>query len=116
MERVRLVQHALSIGFTLDELARVLRVKDQGGAPCREVRSLAATKLKALEAQIRSLGLLRSQLRRLIGEWDAQLARTPKGERAHLLDQLAVTGPRHTTPGDRRSTSWNRLRRRPKQR
>jgi DNA-binding transcriptional MerR regulator len=116
LERVRLVQRALSVGFTLDELARVLRIRDRGGAPCQEVRALAATKLKALEAQIRSLGLLRSELRALIDEWDSQLARTPKGARAHLLNHLLATGPDATAPQDQRVPFRNRVRRRSKQR
>ena len=40
--RVRLVRRAVAIGFTLDELALVVKVRDQGGAPCGEVRALAA--------------------------------------------------------------------------
>ena len=36
--RVRMIRRALALGFTLRELARVLRVREKGGAPCREVR------------------------------------------------------------------------------
>ena len=38
-----------AVGFTLDELARILSERDQGGAPCREVRAMAAEKLSAIE-------------------------------------------------------------------
>ena len=34
VERVLVVQRALRIGFTLAELADVLRARDAGGAPC----------------------------------------------------------------------------------
>ena len=33
--RVRLVRRALALGFTLDELASIVKVRDRGGAPCR---------------------------------------------------------------------------------
>src|ERR1043165_8694112 len=52
LQRVQLVRRALSVGFTLDELAKVLKVRDDGGAPCEEVRSLAAQKLLNVEEQI----------------------------------------------------------------
>jgi len=45
LQRVQLVRRALSVGFTLDELAKVLKVRDAGGAPCEEVRKLATQKL-----------------------------------------------------------------------
>ena len=54
--RVRLVRRALSIGFSLAELSRILRTRDRGGAPCREVRELAARKLEQLEQYAGGLG------------------------------------------------------------
>ncbi len=93
LARVRLVQQALSVGFTLDELARVLRERDRGGAPCRQARALAAAKLQSAEEQIRGLTMLRDQLRALLREWDARLARTPEGHQARLLDGLLESPP-----------------------
>jgi DNA-binding transcriptional MerR regulator len=86
--RVRLVRRALAIGFSLAELARILRVKDRGGAPCREVRALAAGKLDQLEEQLADLVLLRDRLRDLLSGWDDRLKGTPEGKRAHLLEML----------------------------
>src|SRR5215471_14896161 len=50
--RVRLIRRALEIGFTLDELSRVLSVRDRGGAPCRQVRALAGEKLHKVETRL----------------------------------------------------------------
>ena len=33
LERVRLIRHALAVGFSLPELAKILKVRDAGGAP-----------------------------------------------------------------------------------
>jgi len=93
VDRIRLVQHAISVGFTLDELARLLKIREKGGAPCMEVRTLAATKLKDLEEQLRSLSVLRNGLRRMLGQWDTKLALTRKGDQAHLLDMLQALPP-----------------------
>ncbi|HET9317969.1 MAG TPA: MerR family transcriptional regulator [Vicinamibacteria bacterium] len=86
--RVRLVRQALAIGFTLDELARVFKVRDQGGAPCGEVRALGAAKLALLDARLDELARARDRLRGVLARWDAILAVTPRGARAALLDAL----------------------------
>jgi DNA-binding transcriptional MerR regulator len=89
LERVLLVRRALFIGFTLDELAQFLRMRDRGEAPCRQVRALAAAKLDAIETQIRDLMALREELRGLLQEWDARLAETPEGVPTRLLANIA---------------------------
>jgi DNA-binding transcriptional MerR regulator len=87
--RVGLVRRALTIGFTLDELAGVLSERDRGGAPCRSVRTLVADRLAELETRLRDLTELRDELRVLLREWDQRLARIPAGVQARLLDLLA---------------------------
>jgi len=90
LQRVQLVRRALSIGFTLDELSRILKVRDDGGAPCEEVRSLAAQKLSNIETQLRDLTALRNDLRLTLKHWDARLARRTKSERIGLLESLSL--------------------------
>jgi len=92
LARVLLVRRALTFGFTLDELARVLRARERGGAPCREVRALAASKLAGVEARLRELASLRDELRATLDEWDSRLSKTAAGERARLLESLATRG------------------------
>jgi DNA-binding transcriptional MerR regulator len=87
LDRVLTVQRALRIGFSLDELARVFKVRDSGGAPCREVRELAASKLRELENEIGQLLTLRDELTAIVDEWDRKLTTTPAG-RAELLSSL----------------------------
>ncbi len=93
LERIRLVRRALAIGLTLDELARILRVRERGGAPCREVRALTAEKLSDVEARLGELTSLRDELRAILNEWDARLATRAAGQRAALLETLVAAGP-----------------------
>lgn len=86
--RVRVVRQALALGFTLDELVRIFRVRDQGGAPCRDVRALAGAKLTQLDARLEELTRARERLRAVLAHWDAILAATPQGARAALLHAL----------------------------
>jgi hypothetical protein len=92
------VRQALTVGFTLDELARVLAVRDRGGAPCHQVRALAATKLSEVESQLRELTSLRTELRKLLKDWDRLLDEHAPPERAGLLESLAVNVSRRRSP------------------
>ena len=90
IERVRMIRQALAVGFTLDELSEVFKVLDRGGAPCHEVRNLAATKLADLESHLENVMALRNALRDSLRDWDARLANTAPGQRAGLLKALAA--------------------------
>lgn len=94
LDRVLLVRRALGVGFTLDELSRVLSVRDRGGAPCREVRALAAAKLAEVEERLAQLSEMRGELRATLIEWDERLAQTSAGGRAGLLESLAPSDGR----------------------
>lgn len=106
LQRVQLVRRALSVGFTLDELARVLKVRDAGGAPCEEVKRLAAQKLVNVQDQLRELTQLQDDLQKILTDWDARLARRGKGNRANLLESLSV----NTSPAKRSHRSIKRKR------
>jgi DNA-binding transcriptional MerR regulator len=88
VDRVRLIRRALAIGFSLDELRKLLQVRDRGGAPCRNVRALAAAKLDQTVERIAELEALRDQLRSILDDWDTRLAGTPEGQPARLLEFL----------------------------
>jgi DNA-binding transcriptional MerR regulator len=86
--RVLLIQRALAVGFSLRELASVLKQRESGEPPCRRVRVLVGDRLVALNRQLRDLTALRDDMNALLRDWDERLATTPKGQRARLLDML----------------------------
>ena len=92
IHRVKQIQAALRIGFTLNELSKIFKIRDQDGVPCKNVRDLAETKLQHLEEQIEQMTATREQLKQLIKEWDKLLTRKSPGERAGLLDELVGKG------------------------
>lgn len=107
LQRVQLVRRALSVGFTLDELAKVLKVRDAGGAPCEEVRKLATQKLANVQDQLRELTALRDDLQDTLRDWDTRLARRAGSKRANLLESLSV----EPKPAKRSNNSIKRKRR-----
>jgi MerR family copper efflux transcriptional regulator len=89
LQRVQLVRRAISVGFSLPELVRILGVRDRGGAPCRQVRALAVSKLAQIDERMQELLVVRKHLEELIAIWDHRLERTPEGQRAGLLEMLS---------------------------
>lgn len=90
VHRVRVIQAALALGFSLEELAQIFAMRRRGQAPCRHVRALAGTKLDALTTRITELQRLRRQLSRTLASWDASLSASADRP-AGLLDALVST-------------------------
>jgi DNA-binding transcriptional MerR regulator len=91
LERVRLIQGGLAIGFTLAELATFLGLRDSGRAPCRRVRAAAGERLAEVESRIDELCRFRDDLRRTLAVWDRRLGGAADGEPLRLLESLETT-------------------------
>ncbi|HVS75264.1 MAG TPA: MerR family transcriptional regulator [Candidatus Acidoferrales bacterium] len=89
LNRVLVLQSAVRAGFSLAELARILGLREHGGAPCRMVHSLARQKIRSLDQQILRLQELKAFLAKLARDWATRLRKTPPGQKAYLLDSLA---------------------------
>ena len=89
LERVLVVQRALRIGFTLAELAEVLKARDAGGAPCRRVYQLAQDKLRAIEADIEALERTKRYVKKVLSDWEERIQRAGPGQQSHLLYSLS---------------------------
>lgn len=98
VERVLVVQRALRIGFTLAELAEVLKAREAGGVPCRRVYQMAIEKLKGIRTDIQALKRMETYLKTVLSEWEGQMRRTAPGQKSHLLHSLMAIGK---SPGDK---------------
>lgn len=91
--RIQVIRNAVQLGFPLDEIAKVLRVRDAGGAPCRQVRDYAHELVQQIEQRIEELKAERRSMLATIHAWDGKLEQA-RGERAHLLEQGAIAARR----------------------
>lgn len=87
--RIRVIRNAVQLGFPLEEIAKVLRVRDSGGAPCRQVRDYAHELVGQIEQRIDELKAERRSMLTMISAWDGKLEQA-RGERAHLLEEGAI--------------------------
>jgi DNA-binding transcriptional MerR regulator len=104
VERVLVVQRALRIGFTLAELADVLKARDAGGAPCQRVYKMATQKLRGVTADIVALKRTERYLKKVLTDWEGRMHRTIPGQKSNLLHSLtgAVDSNRKPTKFRRR--------------
>ncbi len=70
LERLSFIRRAQLIGFSLDEIQRIITESEQGRAPCRAVREMARHKLSELDAHLRELRRHRKELADLLRDWD----------------------------------------------
>ncbi|MBC7598482.1 MAG: Hg(II)-responsive transcriptional regulator [Polaromonas sp.] len=64
VERLRFVKSAQSLGFSLDEVAELLRLED--GAHCKEASSLAESKLADIRGKLAELSRMEAALSGLV--------------------------------------------------
>lgn len=91
VERVNLVRRALTVGFTLDELAKIFQQRAKGGVPCQEVYELAVEKVERLEIHLQELISVHQTLKGLVKDWKKTLSETKDGETANLLKAFVST-------------------------
>jgi len=95
--RIRVIRNAVQLGFPLKEIAKVLRIRDSGGAPCRQVRDYAHELVRQIEQRIGELRTEQQAMQAMIRDWDGRLAQTPPGTRALLLERVPIA-PRGARP------------------
>ncbi len=66
VDRLRFIRQAQSLGFSLDEIKEILRLRYEGQSPCTCVSRLLRQKLERIEHEIRELVRFRHDLRKTL--------------------------------------------------
>src|SRR5258706_7701443 len=68
--RLDFIRKAQAMGFTLEEIARIIQESESGQSPCADVRRIAHRKLAELDLRLKQLRQYRNELARTLEEWD----------------------------------------------
>jgi Hg(II)-responsive transcriptional regulator len=68
LRRVMFIKQAQCLGFSLNEIKRLLALRATPRARCADVRTYAAHKIEDIDGKIRSLARMRKTLKKLIAE------------------------------------------------
>ena len=66
VDRLQFVKQAQELGFSLDEIREILRLRYEGRSPCKCVSKLLQQKLQKIEQQINQLVRFRHDLRKTL--------------------------------------------------
>lgn len=71
VERLDFIKRAQVLGFTLQEIRRVIEEKEAGQSPCADVREVVRRRLRELDERMREMRRYRDELAAALKEWDA---------------------------------------------
>ncbi len=75
--RLRFIKKAQSLGFSLDEIKRILRMRGRSDC-CRAVVGIAEATLKETERKMREMRRFTAALRKNLALWQRDLGKNPK--------------------------------------
>lgn len=79
VDELSFIRKAQALGFSLDEIAEILKLTRSGRTPCDRVLSLAHQHLAAVDERIRQLQSFRDQLAAELEKWDGKMSPTCDG-------------------------------------
>lgn len=76
LERLAFIKRAQALGFSLDEIKRIVDDARTGQSPCDEVREIVSRRLEELDERMREMRRYRKELAETLEEWN-KLGRAP---------------------------------------
>jgi MerR family transcriptional regulator, copper efflux regulator len=93
LERLAFIKRAQALGFSLDEIRRIVEDARKGESPCDEVREIVRRRMAELDERLRELRRYRKELGDTLEEWD-KVGRAP-GHICGLIEGSEVSHARH---------------------
>ena len=97
LERLTFIKQAQALGFSLDEIRRIVEDARRGESPCDEVREIVRRRLSELDERLRELHRYRKELQQTLAEWD-KVGRAP-GHICGLIEGSEVGHASHRPEG-----------------
>ncbi|MGI8884895.1 MAG: heavy metal-responsive transcriptional regulator [Pyrinomonadaceae bacterium] len=88
LKRLAFIKKAQTLGFSLDEIRRVIEESEAGESPCEEVREIVRERLQKIDVHLRDLRRYRKELAATLADWDVQGAAT--GDICGLIENSKV--------------------------
>ncbi|MBZ9558198.1 MULTISPECIES: MerR family transcriptional regulator [Modicisalibacter] len=79
LNRLRFIQRARTLGFSLKEIGEILDHADHGDSPCPMVRDLLATRLPEIRQRIVELERLAARMESALNNWSEMPDGAPDG-------------------------------------
>lgn len=90
LDRLAFIKQAQALGFSLDEIRRIVDDARKGQSPCDEVREIVRRRMGELDERLRELQRHRRELKQTLEEWD-KVGRAP----GHICGLIEGSGVGH---------------------
>ena len=97
LERLAFIKQAQALGFSLEEIRRIVEDARKGQSPCDEVREIVRRRMGELDERLRELQRHRRELKATLEEWD-KVGRAP-GHVCGLIEGSHVDHAAHEKAG-----------------
>jgi len=91
LKQVRFIRKAQSLGFSLDEIRRIMSLRGQGKETCRCVISMAEATLSETQAKLKELEHFRDALANHLARWKRNSKKAP-AEFCALIESTSAVG------------------------
>jgi DNA-binding transcriptional MerR regulator len=88
LDRLSFIKRAQVLGFSLDEIRKVIDDARRGHSPCDEVREIVRMRLEELDQRMQEMALYRKELAETLEQWD-KVGRAP-GHICGLIESARV--------------------------
>ena len=96
LQRLDFIKRAQVLGFSLDEIKRIIADKPAGRSPCREVREIVRHRLEELDERMKEMRRYRRELGAALSQWEET------GELdGHVCGLIEGTDIQHSNPTPR---------------
>lgn len=91
LQRLAFIRKAQTLGFSLNEIKRIIEDARNGASPCADVREIVRQRLAELDEKMREMKRYRQELAETLREWDA-VGRAP-GHICGLIEESEIKHP-----------------------
>ena len=91
LNQVRFIRKAQSLGFSLDEIRRIMSLRGQGRETCRCVIAMAEATLAETQAKLKELQRFRDALANHLARWKRNSKKAP-AEFCALIESTSAVG------------------------
>lgn len=90
--RLRFILSARQLGFTVEDIGRIIEMAEKGNTPCPMVRRIIDQRLLETERQFSETMALRKRMQAAIDVWQHKPDKAPTGDMiCHLIEDFAYT-------------------------
>lgn len=91
LQRLDFIKKAQTLGFSLDEIKRIIDDARHGTSPCDDVREIVRRRLEELDRRMQEMKRYRKELAQTLEDWD-KVGRAP-GQICGLIEAAEIASP-----------------------